>query len=100
MLVVRKRHRVFGRGALTWLQNAANPAVAAYLRTLGGETILVLNNLSDSPQTLAITPNLRALRVTCSLAGSTIYAHLSPLRPTNFFGSASKNDPINRNSFP
>ncbi len=59
MLVVRKRHRVFGRGALTWLQNAANPAVAAYLRTLGGETILVLNNLSDSPQTLAITPNLR-----------------------------------------
>ncbi|PWH11947.1 MAG: maltose alpha-D-glucosyltransferase [Anaerolineae bacterium] len=59
MLTVRKRHRVFGRGTFAWVESNANLAVAAYLRSSGGETILILNNLSNAPQPIAIEPNLR-----------------------------------------
>ncbi|GAB4486261.1 MAG: hypothetical protein Fur0016_05590 [Anaerolineales bacterium] len=59
MLAIRKRNHVFGRGGLNWLEDVQNPSVAAYTRTLADETVLVLHNLSDSPQSLAIAPNLR-----------------------------------------
>ncbi len=59
MLAIRKQHHVFGRGGLNWLEDIQNPSVAAYTRALAGETVLVLQNLSDSPQEVAIAPNLR-----------------------------------------
>jgi maltose alpha-D-glucosyltransferase/alpha-amylase len=59
MLAIRKRHHVFGRGSLNWLKEIQNPSVAAYTRALVGETVLVLQNMSDSPQPIAIAPNLR-----------------------------------------
>ncbi|MDW8279234.1 MAG: maltose alpha-D-glucosyltransferase [Anaerolineales bacterium] len=75
MIAVRKRHRVFGRGGLAWLESAQNPAVAAYLRSLAGETVLVLNNLSALPQTIAVEPRLRG--ATRDLLTGWLY-HLRP----------------------
>jgi maltose alpha-D-glucosyltransferase/alpha-amylase len=45
----RKRHPAFGRGALKMLA-PENPAILAYVRAYGGETILVVNNLSAESQ--------------------------------------------------
>ncbi len=61
MLAIRKRPHVFGRGSLNWLEEIQNPSVAAYTRVLAGEIVLVLQNLSDLPQAIAIAPNLRGV---------------------------------------
>jgi maltose alpha-D-glucosyltransferase / alpha-amylase len=49
MLSVRRQHTVFGRGQLS-LVNCDNPAVLAYLRNDGDETLLIVNNLSTESQ--------------------------------------------------
>lgn len=49
MISIRKRHTAFGSNNMQWL-NANNTAVAMYLRQHANDTILVLNNLSASPQ--------------------------------------------------
>lgn len=59
MLAIRKRHHVFGRGSLAWLDEIQNPAVLAYARALAGETVLVLNNMSGAPQTIPLQQHLR-----------------------------------------
>jgi maltose alpha-D-glucosyltransferase/alpha-amylase len=53
MIRVRKDHQAFGRGTCRFLQ-AENDAVLAYLRTHGEETILVINNLSSTPQRVQV----------------------------------------------
>ncbi|GAA3140965.1 maltose alpha-D-glucosyltransferase [Planomonospora alba] len=49
MIEIRKRHPVFGLGAFTEL-NASNPSVLAYVRELGDDRMLCVNNLSRFPQ--------------------------------------------------
>ncbi len=53
MVAVRKAHPAFGCGSLAWVE-AISPALAAYWRICEGETLLILNNLSGSPQEAAI----------------------------------------------
>jgi maltose alpha-D-glucosyltransferase/alpha-amylase len=53
MIKVRKEHHAFGRGSMDWLETD-NPAVAAYFRKYEGENLLIFNNLSNSPQTIAL----------------------------------------------
>ena len=53
MIAARKTHKVFGWGELTWL-DAGTASIAAYIRRYEGESVLILNNLADSPQTAAI----------------------------------------------
>ncbi len=53
MLRVRKAHPAFGRGAIRFLE-PANRAVLAYLRSYGDETLLIVQNLSAEPQTVAL----------------------------------------------
>jgi len=53
MIRARKGHPAFGRGAIRFLE-LPNPAVLAYLRSHDDETILVINNLSPEPQTVAL----------------------------------------------
>jgi maltose alpha-D-glucosyltransferase/alpha-amylase len=53
MIAVRKQHHVLGRGALVWLV-PANPSVTAYLRREADRSVLVLDNLSGSPQAIRI----------------------------------------------
>ncbi len=49
MIAVRKRYPAFGRGTFQWIDPGTS-AIAAYLRLWEDQRILVLNNLSASPQ--------------------------------------------------
>jgi maltose alpha-D-glucosyltransferase/alpha-amylase len=53
MIRIRKAHPAFGRGEIQFLE-PANPALLAYLRTHGQETILIVNNLSPESQVLEL----------------------------------------------
>jgi maltose alpha-D-glucosyltransferase / alpha-amylase len=50
---IRKRFPVFGRGTMTFL-GAENKAVLAYVRKTESQTVLVVNNLSQYPQPVAL----------------------------------------------
>jgi maltose alpha-D-glucosyltransferase/alpha-amylase len=54
MLAVRKAHPAFGRGDLRLLA-PDDPAVLAYLRTEGDETLLAVHNLSSEPREAVLT---------------------------------------------
>jgi maltose alpha-D-glucosyltransferase/alpha-amylase len=58
IIEVRRSTRVFGRGAIEFLK-PANHRVLAYLRSLGSEKVLVVNNLSGTAQ--AVELDLRGL---------------------------------------
>jgi maltose alpha-D-glucosyltransferase/alpha-amylase len=51
MIALRKSHAAFGGSGMEWL-DAGNPAVAVYLREHDGDTMLILNNLSASAETV------------------------------------------------
>jgi maltose alpha-D-glucosyltransferase/alpha-amylase len=53
MIGVRKHHSAFGRGICQFLASE-NAAVLAYLRSYGEETVLVVNNLSPTPQEIRL----------------------------------------------
>ncbi|GAB4496155.1 MAG: hypothetical protein OHK0052_05590 [Anaerolineales bacterium] len=59
MVATRKAYRAFGDGSLTWV-DVGTPAVAAYTRKCEAESLLILNNLSDSAQPISLpTENYR-----------------------------------------
>jgi len=49
MIKIRKSYQAFGRGDFNWV-DVGTQTIAAYLRVFADETLLLLNNLSDSPQ--------------------------------------------------
>jgi maltose alpha-D-glucosyltransferase/alpha-amylase len=49
MLEVRKQHHVFGHGSFE-VQEARNPAVLAFVRRLGDDIVLCVNNLAKTAQ--------------------------------------------------
>jgi len=53
MISARKKHKSFGRGDCQFL-HPDSTAVLAYIRQHEDETILVVNNLSSSPQSVAL----------------------------------------------
>jgi maltose alpha-D-glucosyltransferase/alpha-amylase len=53
MISARKKHKSFGRGDCQFL-HPDSTAVLAYIRRYEGETMLVVNNLSSSPQSVAV----------------------------------------------
>ncbi len=53
MLAVRKQHPVFAQGKLAWV-DCGTAAIAGYIRQDSAERVLVLNNLSPRPQTVAL----------------------------------------------
>jgi maltose alpha-D-glucosyltransferase/alpha-amylase len=53
LIGVRKSHKVFGRGTLTFIR-PSNRAVLAYVRQLDGEAILCVANLSRSAQAVEL----------------------------------------------
>jgi maltose alpha-D-glucosyltransferase/alpha-amylase len=52
IIAVHKQHPALACGELTWL-DCGTTAVAAYLRSNENEKLLILNNLSDNPQTFS-----------------------------------------------
>lgn len=57
MIEIRKKHPAFGRGTMEWI-NVENPAVAVYTRAYQGESLLIINNLSGSPQPISLPESL------------------------------------------
>lgn len=53
MIAVRKRHAAFASSGMEWVE-ANNPAVAVYLRHYEDDTMLIINNLSSSEQTICL----------------------------------------------
>ena len=53
MLRVRRSTPAFGRGSIEFLY-PANHRVLAYVRQFGGETVLVVNNLSSAAQAVEL----------------------------------------------
>lgn len=53
MIRIRHAHAPFGRGEIQFL-DTANRAVLAYVRSLGEQAILCVNNLSPEPQTVEL----------------------------------------------
>jgi maltose alpha-D-glucosyltransferase/alpha-amylase len=58
MINIRKRHPAFGHGSMQWVETG-NPAVAVYTRRYQDESVLILNNLSDSMQMISFPPEYR-----------------------------------------
>jgi maltose alpha-D-glucosyltransferase/alpha-amylase len=78
LIRVRKSTRVFGRGSIEFL-HPANHRVLAYVRRLGNETILVVNNLSSSAQ--AVELDLRNFKgaIPVEMAGGNIFPRIGEL---------------------
>jgi maltose alpha-D-glucosyltransferase/alpha-amylase len=53
MLAVRRLHAAFGRGSMAWVETGVRP-VAAYRRSWGDESLLIINNLSGTPQSVTV----------------------------------------------
>ncbi|MFN2109553.1 MAG: maltose alpha-D-glucosyltransferase [Anaerolineae bacterium] len=68
VLRIRKQHPVFGRGMLRFLK-PDNAAILAYLRSDDAQTILVLNNLSNESQQVAVDLSVYAGKVPRDLLG-------------------------------
>src|SRR5260221_253871 len=59
MVNIRKQHHTFGRGSMEWVITD-NPSLAIYTRTYRDDILLVINNLSDSPQTISLPSEYHA----------------------------------------
>jgi maltose alpha-D-glucosyltransferase / alpha-amylase len=84
MVNIRKQHHAFGRGSMEWVITD-NPSLATYTRKYQREILLIINNLSDSPQTTSLPPEHQAdyidlISNTAQHIGSSLtlqpYAHL------------------------
>ena len=90
LIKVRKSTPVFGRGSIEFLY-PANHRVLAYVRKLGNETILAVNNLSSAAQ--AVELDLKAYRgnILVEMFGRNIFPrigelpYLLTLAPYQFF---------------
>ena len=59
MIAARKQHPSFGNGRMEWIETG-NPSVAAYIRQYQDETLLIINNLGETPQTIALPVEYQA----------------------------------------
>lgn len=90
LITVRKSTSIFSRGTIAFL-NPPNHRVLAYTRTLDGETILVVNNLSSTAQVAHL--NLAALdgAVPVEMFGLSLFPRIGTvpymltLGPYNFY---------------
>ena len=47
MIAIRKQHPAFASSGMEWM-DTGSPAVAGYTRSKDGETLMILNNLSEN----------------------------------------------------
>jgi maltose alpha-D-glucosyltransferase/alpha-amylase len=78
IIAVRKTTNVFGSGTMEFLY-PANHRILAYVRQLGNETVLVVNNLSDAAQ--AVELDLRRFKgnILIEMFGRTIFPRVGDL---------------------
>jgi maltose alpha-D-glucosyltransferase/alpha-amylase len=72
LIQVRRSTQVFGRGSLEFLK-PANHRVLAYLRALGDEKVLVVNNLSSTPQAVELDVRRLSGAVPIEMFGGSLF---------------------------
>jgi maltose alpha-D-glucosyltransferase/alpha-amylase len=78
LIGVRKSHKVFGRGTLTFIR-PSNRAVLAYVRQLDGEAILCVANLSRSAQAVELDLSAFRGRIPQEMLGRTRFPRIGEL---------------------
>jgi maltose alpha-D-glucosyltransferase/alpha-amylase len=78
LIRVRRSTRVFGRGAIAFLR-PANHRVLAYTRSLDGETVLVVNNLSTTAQVVELDLRHFAGAIPIEMFGHSLFPRIGEL---------------------
>jgi len=78
LIAVRRSTRVFGRGTIEFLR-PANHRVLAYVRSLGDEQILVVNNLSSSAQAVELALQPLAGAIPIEMFGGSLFPRIGDL---------------------
>jgi len=90
IIAVRRSTGVFGRGSIEFLY-PANHRILAYLRQLGRETVLIVNNLSSSAQAVELDLRRYKGNILIEMFGNNIFPrvgdlpYLLTLGPYQFF---------------
>ena len=90
VLQVRRSTRVFGRGTIEFL-SPANHRVLAYVRSLDGEKVLVVNNLSGTAQAVELDLNALGGAIPIEMFGRSLFPrirerpYVMTLGPYDFF---------------
>jgi len=85
ILAVRKSTDVFGCGSIEFLY-PANHRILAYVRQLGTETILVVNNLSNAAQAVELDLRRHKGNILIEMFGRTIFPRIGELPYLLTFG--------------
>jgi maltose alpha-D-glucosyltransferase/alpha-amylase len=78
LIAVRKASPVFGRGSIEFLR-PANHRVLAYVRQLGNELVLVVNNLSHAAQAVELDLSRYKGRVLIEMFGRNLFPRIGDL---------------------
>jgi maltose alpha-D-glucosyltransferase/alpha-amylase len=78
LIRVRRSSRVFGRGGIAFLR-PANHRVLAYTRSLDGETVLVVNNLSTTAQVVELDLRHLAGAIPIEMFGHSLFPRIGEL---------------------
>ena len=78
LIQVRRSTNVFGRGTIQFLR-PANHRVLAYIRSLGEEQILVVNNLSSSAQAVELDLRELAGAIPIEMFGGSLFPRIGEL---------------------
>jgi maltose alpha-D-glucosyltransferase/alpha-amylase len=90
LIRVRRSTKVFSRGAITFL-NPLNHRVLAYTRTLDGQTVLVVNNLSNTAQVVELDLHALSGAIPIEMFGQSLFPRIGEtpyvltLGPYDFF---------------
>ena len=77
LIEVRRSTRVFGRGSIEFLK-PDNHRVLAFTRTLGRETVLVVNNLAGTAQAVELDLSRFAGAIPIEMFGASIFPRIRP----------------------
>ena len=78
LIAIRKSTKVFSRGSIEFLR-PANHRVLAYVRQLDGEKILVVNNLSSTPQAVELDLHQYKGYIPIELSGRNLFPRIGDL---------------------
>jgi maltose alpha-D-glucosyltransferase/alpha-amylase len=78
LIAIRKSTKVFSRGSIEFLR-PANHRVLAYVRQLDGEKILVVNNLSSTPQAVELDLHQYKGYIPIEMSGRNLFPRIGDL---------------------
>jgi maltose alpha-D-glucosyltransferase/alpha-amylase len=78
IIIARRSNGVFGRGSIEFLY-PANHRILAYLRRLGKETVLVVNNLSSTAQAVELDMRRYKGNILIEMFGNNIFPRVGDL---------------------